>query len=99
MVGRGSSSGGEEEGFTGRAVIGYDHGYDGEIFYLSLALDEKSVEGSLDRSARTIREEGSPRLTGDPQRLSSWVVPWDDPINNAGGLACQPTQRSQRHTP
>jgi hypothetical protein len=34
-------------GFTGRAAIGYDHGYDGEIFYLRLALDEKYVEGSL----------------------------------------------------
>jgi hypothetical protein len=48
---------------SGRAAIGYDHGFDGEFFYLSLALDEKYVEGSLDRSARTMREEGSPRLT------------------------------------
>ena len=47
MVGSGSSGGGGEEGFTGRAAIGYDHGYDGEIFYLRLALDEKYVEGSL----------------------------------------------------
>ena len=52
-----------EEGFTGRAAIGYDHGYDAEVFYLCLALDEKYVEGSLDRPARTMREEGSPRLT------------------------------------
>jgi hypothetical protein len=28
-------------------AIGHDHGYDGEIFYLDLALDEKYVEGSL----------------------------------------------------
>jgi hypothetical protein len=48
MVGSGSSGGGGEEGFTGRAAIGYDHGYDGEVFYLSLALDEKYVEGCLD---------------------------------------------------
>jgi hypothetical protein len=47
MVGSGSSGGGGEEGFTGRAAIGYDHGYDGEIFYLRLAFDEKYVEGSL----------------------------------------------------
>jgi hypothetical protein len=47
MVGRGSSGGGGEEGFTGRAAIGYDHGYDGEVFYLGLALDERHVEGSL----------------------------------------------------
>jgi hypothetical protein len=47
MVGNESSGGGGDEGFTGRAAIGYDHGYDGEIFYLRLALDEKYVEGSL----------------------------------------------------
>jgi hypothetical protein len=41
MVGSGSSGGGGEEGFTGRAAIGYDHGYDGEVFYLGLALDER----------------------------------------------------------
>ena len=51
------------EGFTGRTAIGYDHGNDAEVFYLRLALDEKYVEGSLDRPARTIREEGTPRLT------------------------------------
>jgi hypothetical protein len=45
MVGSGSSGGGGEEGFTGRAAIGYDHGYDGEVFYLGLALDERYVEG------------------------------------------------------
>ena len=45
MVGRGSSGGGGEEGFTGRAAIGYDHGYDGEVFYLGLALDPHYVEG------------------------------------------------------
>ena len=47
MVGRGSSGNGGEVGFTGRAAIGYDHGYDGEVFYLGLALDERYVEGSL----------------------------------------------------
>jgi hypothetical protein len=45
MVGSGSSGNGGEEGFTGRAAIGYDHGYDGEVFYLGLALDERYVEG------------------------------------------------------
>ncbi len=59
----GSFGGGGGESFSGRAAIGYDHGYDAEVFYLRLALDEKCVEGSLDRPARTIREEGSPRLT------------------------------------
>ena len=45
MVGSGSSGGGGGEGFTGRAAIGYDHGYDGEVFYLGLALDPHYVEG------------------------------------------------------
>jgi hypothetical protein len=40
IVGSGSSGGGEE-GFTGRAAIGYD----AEVFYLGLALDERYVEG------------------------------------------------------
>jgi hypothetical protein len=38
------SGGGGDEPFIGRAAIGYDHGYDGEIFYLGLALDEWYVE-------------------------------------------------------
>jgi hypothetical protein len=41
MVGSGSSGGGGEEGFTGRTAIGYD----AEVFYLALALDERYVEG------------------------------------------------------
>jgi hypothetical protein len=41
MVGSRPSGGGEEEGFTGRAAIGYD----AEVFYLGLALDERYVEG------------------------------------------------------
>jgi hypothetical protein len=32
MVGSGSSGGGGEEGFTDRAAIGYDHGYEAEVF-------------------------------------------------------------------
>jgi hypothetical protein len=49
MVGSGSSGGGGEEGFTGRAAIGYDHGYDAEILYLGLALDERYVEREASR--------------------------------------------------
>jgi hypothetical protein len=26
-------------GTEGREAVGYDHGYDGEVFYLGLALD------------------------------------------------------------
>jgi vacuolar-type H+-ATPase subunit C/Vma6 len=43
-----SGGGGEKEPFTGRAATGYDHGYDGEIFYLALALDPAYVEGCLE---------------------------------------------------
>ena len=38
-------SGGGDEPFIGRAAIGYDHGYDGEVFYLGLALDAHYVDG------------------------------------------------------
>src|SRR5215217_5160424 len=56
MVGSGSSGGGEE-GFTGRAAIGYDHGYDGEVFYLGLALDERYVEGWVEGCLERIGED------------------------------------------
>jgi hypothetical protein len=50
VLGGGSSSGGgEDKPFTGRAAICYDHGYDGEVFYLELALGERYVEGCLER--------------------------------------------------
>jgi hypothetical protein len=58
MVGRGSSGGGGEEGFTGRAAIGYDHGYDGEVaFYLGLALDESYVDGWVEGCLERIGED------------------------------------------
>jgi hypothetical protein len=57
MVERGSSSGGGDEPFTGRAAIGYDHGYDGEVFYLGLALDEKYVEGYVEGCLERIGED------------------------------------------
>jgi len=47
---------GEEEGFTGRAAaVGYDYGYDGEVFYLGLALDERYVEGWAEGCLERIR--------------------------------------------
>ena len=45
VVSGGLSGGRGDEGFTGRAAIGYDHGYDGEVFYLGLALDPAYIEG------------------------------------------------------
>jgi hypothetical protein len=55
---RGSSSGGgEKEPFTGRAAIGYDHGYDAEVFYLGLALDPAYVEGFVEGCLERIGED------------------------------------------
>ena len=73
MVGSGSSGGGEE-GFTGRAAIGYDHGYDGEVFYLGLALDERYVdgwvEGCLERI--TLRRSYSSETSGRMRLRGRW---------------------------
>jgi hypothetical protein len=41
----------------GRAAIGYDHGYDAEVFYLGLALDEKYVEGFVEGCLERIGED------------------------------------------
>ncbi len=66
MTGDGSSGGGE--GFTGRAALGYDHGYDGEVFYLGLALDPACVEGFVEGYLERIGEddpEGERLLRGE----------------------------------
>jgi hypothetical protein len=57
MVGRGSSSGGGDEPFTGRTAIGYDYGYDGELFYLGLALDPAYIEGFIEGCLERIGED------------------------------------------
>ena len=68
MVGSGSSGNGGEEGFTGRAAIGYDHGYDGEVYYLGLALDPRYVDGWVEGCLERIGEDY-------PRRNSSSVTP------------------------
>jgi hypothetical protein len=40
--------------FGGRGAVGYDHGYDGEVFYLGLALDPNYVEGFVECEASLI---------------------------------------------
>jgi hypothetical protein len=45
--------------FEGRAAIGYDHGYDAEVFYLGLALDPAYVEGFVEGCLERIGEEES----------------------------------------
>jgi hypothetical protein len=52
-----SGGGGEDMPFTGRAAIGYDHGYDGEVFYLGLALDPAYVEGFVEGCLERIGED------------------------------------------
>jgi hypothetical protein len=61
-VGRWDSSGeggggGGEEPFTGRAAIGYDHGYDAQKFYLGLAFDPAYVEGFVEGCLERIGED------------------------------------------
>jgi hypothetical protein len=43
----------------GRAAVGYDHGYDAEVFYLGLALDPRYVEGFVERCLERIGEDES----------------------------------------
>lgn len=43
--------------FAGRGVIGYDHGYDGEVFYLGLALDPNYIEGFVEGCLERIGED------------------------------------------
>jgi len=57
VFGEGPSGGGGEGGFAGRAAIGYDHGYDGEVFYLGLALDPAYVEGFVEGCVERIGED------------------------------------------
>lgn len=71
MVGTSSSSRGGEEGFTGRAAIGYDHGYDAEIFYLGLALDPAYVEGWVEGCLERIGED-------DPGEEQVFRDLWED---------------------
>ena len=43
--------------FEGRGAVGYDHGYDGEVFYLGLALDPNYVEGFVEGCLERIGED------------------------------------------
>src|SRR4028119_1606613 len=59
VFGEGPSGGGGAECFPGRATIGYDHGYDGEVFYLGLALDPAYVEGFVERCLKRMGEDNA----------------------------------------
>jgi len=71
VVGSSLSGGGGDEGFTGRAAIGFDHGYDGEVFYLGLALDPAYIEGWVEGCLERIGEDYP-----DEQRLFRDL--WED---------------------
>jgi hypothetical protein len=43
--------------FEGRGAIGYDHGYDAEVFYLELALNPPYVEGFVEGCLERIGED------------------------------------------
>lgn len=47
----------DEGAFGGRAAVGYDHGYDGEVFYLGLALDPAYVTGFVEGCLERIGED------------------------------------------
>ena len=44
-------------GSGGREAMGYAHGYDGEVFYLGLALDPAYVEGFVEGCLERIGED------------------------------------------
>jgi hypothetical protein len=55
-------------GSEDREPVGYDHGYDGEVFYLGLALDPAYVEGFVEGCLERIGEddqEGEDLLRGE----------------------------------
>jgi hypothetical protein len=56
---------------SGRATIGYDHGYDGQLFYLGLALDERYVEGWVEGCLERIGED-------DPDEELLFRDLWED---------------------
>jgi hypothetical protein len=43
--------------FEGRGAVGYEHGYDGEVFYLGLALDPNYIEGFVEGCLERIGED------------------------------------------
>jgi hypothetical protein len=71
--------GGRQEGFTGRAAIGYDHGYDGQLFYLGLALDKKYVEGFVEGCLERIGED-------EPDEEQLFRDLWEDETQREVGI-------------
>ncbi len=55
----------------GRGALGYDHGYDAEVFYLGLALDQYYIEGFVEGCLERIGEDAP----GDEALLR---ILWED---------------------
>ena len=77
MTGDGPPDGGGDESLTGRAAIGYDHGYDGKVFYLGSALEERYVEGWVEDLVKGCLEERIGEDDPDEERLFRDL--WEDP--------------------
>ena len=58
-------------GSEGREAIGYDHGYDREVFYLGLALDPAYIEGWVDGCLERIGED-------NPEEEQVFPDLWED---------------------
>ena len=56
-------------GSEAREAIGYDHGYDGEVFYLGLALDPAYIEGFVEGCLERIGEDDQ---VGEDLLRSEW---------------------------
>lgn len=67
----GGPPGGRKGGLPGRAAIGYDHGYVGEVFYLGLGLDPAYVEGFVVGCLERIGED-------DPDEERLFRDLWED---------------------
>lgn len=55
--------------FEGRGAIGYDHGYDVEVFYLGLALDQNYIAGFIEGCLERIGEDA---LNGEDLLRGEW---------------------------
>ena len=58
-------------GSEGREAMGYDHGYDAEVFYLGLALDSAYVESFVEGCPERIGED-------DPQGETLLRGEWEE---------------------
>ncbi len=73
-------------GSEGRAAMGYDHGYDAEVFYLGFALDEKYIQGFV---------EGCPESIGDNSEGEMFLrAEWEEGLRRWCSRSSMPSARS-----